>query len=160
MTASTTSASPTTPPVTPAINTMFAPGEDFDVAAPSASTCVLVDCAAVPVRVDVANVVDGRDACREVSAAEVIGARMGDGRLVDFGVPAGAEVESDSTEAVGGGAAGVEITDDADESAELDGAVALGEEEEEEDTDVTAVGPATGTGSAGATEISKGGLYS
>lgn len=76
---------------------------------------------------------------------------------MDFGVSAGAVVEGDSTE-VGGGTAGVEIADDgADGSVEIAGAVALGEGEE---TDVTAVGPATGTGSAGAAETSKGGLYS
>lgn len=161
MTASTTSPRPTTPPTTPAINTMFGPEEDSDFLSSSASTSVSsveVDSAVVPVRVDVAKVVDGRDDCREASVVEAVGARMGDEGLVDFGVSAGAVVGDGSTEAVGGGAVDVEIADgDVDESVELDGAEL---DEEEEATDVTAVGPATGTGSAGAAEISKGGLYS
>lgn len=154
-TARITSPRPTTPAVAPAINIMLGPEAGPDLWSPD-WVCVLVDCAAVPVRVVVAKVVDGRDSCREVSEAMADGVEAGDEGLVDFGVSVGGVVEDGSREVVDG-ADEVEIVDDVGESAELEGAEVA---DVDADADVMDVGPATGAGSAAATEMSKGGLYS
>lgn len=148
--ASAASPRPTTPAVTPAINTILGP-EELDLrfrASWTSGFCVSVGCAA---RVVVAKVV-GRDI--EAPVLLAAGVEVG-GISVEVSVEAvvegGPASVVDGKEAGAEDSVGVEDVDDG-KSVEIGGL-------DVDDAGVD-VGPATGSGSEAATEISNGGLYS